>query len=378
MRLKSCMICFIGTVALTLVFLIFGDEQAGLQNFVSDTHRHIRDNFKIIKDKFEAGVTEDLNADDKYLLLVGLAPDSPKRSYPEDVWLNSSLPVVVSYASRSTLNQAIGLTRNVGHFLHNHSLLMYHFDLSADQLLMLATFCNSSRCIPIKFEPSLFPPHVANEEIHAFRPLIIQDAVRKCGSVLFMENDQRLTTGGINNLVNVASQRGILTWRAPVSVMAMTHPRMLRYLATTSEESLLFTPMVDSSRLIVYNTAAVSRNILLPWVKCTLKHDCIQPLGAQSVGCRFDKKPVYRYSGCHGHDTSALSVLLGFAFKFDTDSYSIQQESQSSEDMATSTLVPGLPTSSLSSYFRHIDPAEAALEFNSFLDNSTDSSAIGL
>ncbi|CAB0005211.1 unnamed protein product [Nesidiocoris tenuis] len=239
MRLKSCMICFIGTVALTLVFLIFGDEQAGLQNFVSDTHRHIRDNFKIIK---------------------------------------------------------------------------------------LATFCNSSRCIPIKFEPSLFPPHVANEEIHAFRPLIIQDAVRKCGSVLFMENDQRLTTGGINNLVNVASQRGILTWRAPVSVMAMTHPRMLRYLATTSEESLLFTPMVDSSRLIVYNTAAVSRNILLPWVKCTLKHDCIQPLGAQSVGCRFDKKPVYRYSGCHGHDTSALSVLLGFAFKFDTDSYSIQQE----------------------------------------------------
>uniref|UniRef100_A0A0A9XQS1 Arginase-2, mitochondrial n=1 Tax=Lygus hesperus TaxID=30085 RepID=A0A0A9XQS1_LYGHE len=384
MRVKSCMICFMGTVALTLVFLIFGEERPGLQTFVSDTHKHITYNFKIIKDKLEAGVPE--GPDDKYLSLLGLSPDSPPRSYPDDVWLNTSLPVVVSYASQSTLSQAIGLARNVGHFLHNHSLLVYYIDLKADQLQTLATFCNSSRCQPLKFDLSQFPQHVSNEEIHAFRPLIIQDAVRKSGAILYLENDQRLTTGDISNLVNTASSRGVLTWRAPVSVMAMTHPRMLKFLSTTSkesvmltptvdsEESLLFTPMVDSSRLIVYNTPTVSKNILLPWVKCTLKHDCILPIGAQSVGCRFDKKPFYRYSGCHGYDTSALSVLLGFAFKFESDSYSIQQESQSTEDVTTSTLVPGLPTASHSSYFRRIDPAEAAMELTSLLDNSTDSS----
>lgn len=43
--------------------------------------------------------------------------------------------------------------------------------------------------------------------------------------------------------------------------------------------------------------------------------------GAQSGGCRFDKKPQYRYSGCHGHDASALSIVLGLRFGFEEAHY---------------------------------------------------------
>ena len=53
---------------------------------------------------------------------------------------------------------------------------------------------------------------------------------------------------------------------------------------------------------------------MLPWIKCTLTKDCISPFGSQSGGCRFDKKPLYRYSGCHAYDSSALNVALGVAF----------------------------------------------------------------
>ena len=53
---------------------------------------------------------------------------------------------------------------------------------------------------------------------------------------------------------------------------------------------------------------------MLPWIECTLTKDCIDPFGAQSSGCRFDKKPLYRYSGCHLYDSSALNVALGVAF----------------------------------------------------------------
>lgn len=46
--------------------------------------------------------------------------------------------------------------------------------------------------------------------------------------------------------------------------------------------------------------------------------------GAQSVGCRFDKKPQYRYSGCHGQDASALSIVLGLRSGFEESSYAVR------------------------------------------------------
>lgn len=48
--------------------------------------------------------------------------------------------------------------------------------------------------------------------------------------------------------------------------------------------------------------------------------------GAQSGGCRFDKKPYYRYSGCHSYDVSALNIVLGLHFKFDADQYALWED----------------------------------------------------
>ena len=38
----------------------------------------------------------------------------------------------------------------------------------------------------------------------------------------------------------------------------------------------------------------VSEEVMAPWVKCALINDCIEPVGAQSSGCRMDKKPPFR------------------------------------------------------------------------------------
>ena len=38
-------------------------------------------------------------------------------------------------------------------------------------------------------------------------------------------------------------------------------------------------------------------------------------------GCRFDKKPAFRYSGCHAYDVSALNIVLGKMFNFDESKY---------------------------------------------------------
>lgn len=40
-----------------------------------------------------------------------------------------------------------------------------------------------------------------------------------------------------------------------------------------------FLPMVEASRLLIYNTPAVHTDIMLPWIQCSLTHDCILPIG---------------------------------------------------------------------------------------------------
>lgn len=36
---------------------------------------------------------------------------------------------------------------------------------------------------------------------------------------------------------------------------------------------------------------------------------------------RYDKKPLFRYSGCHHYDASAFNVALGVMFSYDTRLY---------------------------------------------------------
>lgn len=113
---------------------------------------------------------------------------------------------------------------------------------------------------------------------------------------------------------------GILTWPMKKAVSSLTHKKMFEYFHTEAE-NFLFLQMIDAQRLIVVNTPAIHRHIMLPWIQCSLTPDCIHPIGAQSAGCRFDKKPQYRYSGCHSYDLSALNIVLGLRFKLDSSQY---------------------------------------------------------
>lgn len=49
-------------------------------------------------------------------------------------------------------------------------------------------------------------------------------------------------------------------------------------------------------------------------------------LGAQSNGCKFNKKPLYRYSGCHGYDASAFNIVLGLTWHLDDTKYSLSSD----------------------------------------------------
>ena len=45
-----------------------------------------------------------------------------------------------------------------------------------------------------------------------------------------------------------------------------------------------------------------------------------------ATGCNLDKKPAFRYSGCHAYEVSALNVVLGKVFDFDESKYIIDEK----------------------------------------------------
>lgn len=358
MRAKSYLLGFICIVATSILLILFGDQRPAIQSLVTETHKQLKNNIQTFKDNLKVAEEKRLAADEKYLTLLGFVT-SP-RLYPSSVWTNTSLPIVVSYLFSGQPALGVGLARNIAHFLPNHTLLLYNLGLDKYELNLVLSYCNTSHCSVVDFDLGEFPSHVSEKRLHAFRPLIIQDALNHAGAVLFMENDLRLVSSSITPLITKAlgtkeePGSGIVTWSMRQAVTSLTHPRMFHYFRT-SDESFLFLQMVEATRLLIYNTPEVHSDIMLPWVQCALTQDCILPIGAQSVGCRFDKKPQYRYSGCHSYDSSALNIVLGLKFELDDTRYAVQNDE---------------------TLFTKVTPSSASQELARLQENITDSSTV--
>lgn len=192
------------------------------------------------------------------------------------------------------------------------------------RFFQLLNYCNSSHCQVVAYSLDEYPYHVEEDRLHAYRPLVIQDALNKAGSVLFLENNQRfephITNKQFQRVYSSSSGSSVLAWPMKKAVSSLTHKKMFEYFHTDAD-NFLFLQMVDVKRLLVTNSGSVHRQVMLPWVQCALTRDCIHPIGAQSAGCRFDKKPQYRYSGCHSFDVSALNIVLGQHFQVDSSRY---------------------------------------------------------
>lgn len=155
----------------------------------------------------------------------------------------------------------------------------------------------------------------------------MQDALQRTGAIFFLECNIRfgkdVTGEKINRMYDdVTRDMGVLAWpmHSKNAVSSLTHKKMFEYFHTDAD-NFLFVPMMSGDVLLLVNTEKVHTDIMKPWVQCAITQDCIIPIGAQSGGCRFNKKPQYRYSGCHSYDTSALNIVLALEFKLDSGKY---------------------------------------------------------
>ncbi|CAG9760490.1 unnamed protein product [Ceutorhynchus assimilis] len=323
MRTKNFLITSCVIIIISLVFIIFGQSKPeAIQNIVSSTNEQIQ-NFK---DNLRDAETKTLITNQKLLDSLGFSEENP-RLYPKDIWRNTSLPVVVTYVLEGQESQAVGFIANIPRVLPNNTILIYNLGVTDGGLKILQNYCNSSRCQIITLDLYTFPSHILDEKLHAYRPVVIQDALSHTGAILFIECNYRFMHDVTQSMImdiyeNQVLKQGVLTFmlKTKSPVTSLTHKKMFEYFRTDAE-NFQFLQMVQANVIFLINTPEVHKQIMLPWVQCALTQDCIFPIGAQSVGCRFDKKPSYRYSGCHFYDVSALNVVLGLRFKFTSEEY---------------------------------------------------------
>ncbi|XP_012552674.1 uncharacterized protein LOC114245716 isoform X2 [Bombyx mandarina] len=311
MKTKSFLVFSTSVFAISIFLIVFHSQPPqSIQSIVTQTHQHIKDFQENLRDVEESNLVQE----DRYEKLVGLG------SHVEP-WKNCTKPVLLTYARGDQHAQVVGFVRAAAKL--PYTILLYNLGLKSYSLTVVSNYCNSSKCAIIDFDLDAFPSHVSDESIYAFRPLIIQHALSRVGGVIFSEPSLRWAgsagaLGGVWERAR-ASRVGVVAWPRRAAVTSLTHPRMFHYFHADVDD-FLFVQMLDVSKLVVAETPALP-DVMRPWIQCALTVECIMPIGAQSAGCRFDKKPQYRYSGCHGQDASALSIVLGLRAGFEEAQY---------------------------------------------------------
>lgn len=218
-----------------------------------------------------------LEIDPKYLSILGFTEGT--RPYA-----NRSNFSIVSYVLNGQAASAISLIQNIALKLPNDTLILYPIGLSETDSHALNTYCNTTKCAVIAYDLTRFPPHVSDERMHAFRPILIKDALMRSSKILFVENNVRINKMSQefrNKIMRDANDSGVLGWTTRQAVSSRTHPRMFPYFQT-NEEDFMFLPMVSMEAVFFFDTDVVNEKILLPWIKCSLTLECILPIGKMS------------------------------------------------------------------------------------------------
>ncbi|XP_040166972.1 uncharacterized protein LOC120902351 [Anopheles arabiensis] len=313
--------CVLMTTFLLILFGSAGQQNDSLKNIVSQTHQQFR-NFK--KNLRESNGEPRPEVDPKYLAQLGFT----QPLYNASARANFT---IVTYALPGDIASALLYVQHVAMKLPAQPLLVYDLGLAEADLHTLQGSCNSTaatHCTVITYDMSRLPAHVADRSMHAFRPIIIHDALARSKLILFTENSVRLrgSSNVVRDLEDVRlraenSTSGVLGCATKQPVTSRTHPKMFEYFEI-AVDNFYFLPMTSLEFVFFRNSATVNEKVLLPWVRCALTLECLHPIGAQTGGCKYNKKPLYRYSGCHEYDTCAFNIILGMTFGYDESNYS--------------------------------------------------------
>lgn len=176
------------------VLMLPGRQRPAINRLVRETRHHIS-NLKnnLIRDSEDLHETS-TQLDTAYLQQLGLM--GKPVLYPDGPWLTArrvSDPALVTAVEPGQGELAVGFVKSAVHFLPETSILVYDLGVSRYETEILLKYCNTSSCTIVQFDNSVWPRHVREVKLKAYRPLIIQMALRDVGAIIWMDIDYRFS-----------------------------------------------------------------------------------------------------------------------------------------------------------------------------------------
>ncbi|CAF3193916.1 unnamed protein product [Rotaria sp. Silwood2] len=229
-------------------------------------------------------------------------------------WNNISIknlqkPVIILAANARFYDTLQASMRTVNQYFYNYSVAVYNLGFDTSQLNMIKENCERCMIIPFPFaQVESVAPHVRNLPNFAWKPIIVQDAVRRFGTIIYGDTSVRYLTSNFDRIIIDNLIRGFSCRELPGHYLSCF--TLSETFSWFNETSSTFDDIyIAEAGFVAVTDNFLSRLVLKTWVTCALDSNCISPSSSRTQ-CKRTGGP----SATHRYDQSAMVAVLSFYF----------------------------------------------------------------
>ncbi|CAF4097400.1 unnamed protein product, partial [Rotaria sordida] len=218
-------------------------------------------------------------------------------------------PVIILAANSHFYDTLQASMHTINDYLKDYTVAIYDLQFSPTQLNMIKENCVRCIIIPFPFaQIDSVAPHIRSLGNFAWKPIVIQDAVRRFSSIIYGDTSIRYKTSNfdrllIDNLIRGFSCRELPGHYLPCFTLSGTFSWFNETFSTFDDV------YIAEAGFLAVTDNFLSRLILKTWVTCALDSTCITPSYS-----RTQCKRVTGLTEKHRYDQSAMVTLLSFYF----------------------------------------------------------------
>ncbi|XP_071793696.1 uncharacterized protein [Asterias amurensis] len=214
--------------------------------------------------------------------------------------------VIITGFSQNHFKEAKGMLGSVQKFLPHTKIIAYDLGLRKESIKEVKRMCNVKLR---KFDSSKYPSHVAKLLTYAFKPIIIEEALREFDVVFWCDASARFQRDPRVMYPYLKEQHGFMRRIVrydPKLIITRTNPAMFKELGVDRvkySKDVDHAPSFEANRLLFINSTLIREKLITPWVDCALRRQCIAP--DKSTLKLNHGGPLYT----HRYDQAAISIL---------------------------------------------------------------------